>query len=192
MCTCEQLCESVTDAMAKLRCLSCQAPGNNNECVLYGTSQKIIMNSKLSSHSSVGLNSSMLWIIGGKGTEFVTTEMAVNGPTLPEPVYWHCSVLFPGNGNVYLIGGYHGDFGTLVGCFKNKLKSEGECINCIWVGLVLHYRRAPSLTYNNRPWHVELLVKFLAIKELEAFINRSIARITVIHALIINDLLYQA
>ena len=64
------------------------------------------MNSKQSHHSSVGLNSSMLWIMGGgMGTEFVTTEMAVNGPTLPEPVYWHCSVLFPGNGNVYLIGG---------------------------------------------------------------------------------------
>ena len=31
--------------------------------------------------------------------------MAVNGPPLPEPVYHHCSVLFPGNGNVYLIGG---------------------------------------------------------------------------------------
>ena len=95
----------------------------NNECVLYGTSQKIMMNSKWSHRSTVGLNSSMLWIMGGKGTEFVTTEMAVNGPTLPEPVYWHCSVLFPGNGNVYLIGGYTdgggGDLGTLVGCFKS-------------------------------------------------------------------------
>ena len=96
----------------------------NNECVLYGTSQKIMMNYKRSHHSSVGLNSSMLWIMGGNGSEFVTTEMAVNGPTLPEPVYWHCSVLFPENGNVYLIGGTtDSDLGTLVGCFKNKLKN---------------------------------------------------------------------
>ena len=36
----------------------------------------------------------------------------------------------------------------MVGCFKNKLKSEGECVCCLWVGLVLHYRRALSLTYN--------------------------------------------
>ena len=121
----------------------------NNECVLYGTSQKIMMNYKRSHHSSVGLNSSMLWIMGGNGSEFVTTEMAVNGPTLPEPVYWHCSVLFPENGNVYLIGGTtDSDLGTLVGCFKNKLKREGGCVNCIWVGIILHYRRAPSLTYN--------------------------------------------
>ena len=119
----------------------------SNECLLYGTSQKVMMKYKRIGHSSVGLNSSMLWIMGGKGTEFVTTEMAVNGPTLPEPVYWHCSVLFPGNGNVYLIGGYTdgggGDLGTLVGCFKSKLKSEGGCVNCIWLGIILHYRRAP-------------------------------------------------
>ena len=38
--------------------------------------------------------------------------------------------------------------GMMVGCFKNKLKSEGECVYCMWVGLVLHYRRALSLTYN--------------------------------------------
>ena len=36
----------------------------------------------------------------------------------------------------------------MVGWFKNKLKSEGECVYCMWVGLVLHYRRALSLTYN--------------------------------------------
>ena len=130
-----------------------------NTCLLYGTSQKIMLNSYRQQHSSVGLNNSMLWIMGGydgfrsryiNSTEFVTTEGAVNGPPLPEPVYHHCSVLFPGNGNVYLIGGTtDSDLGTLVGCFKNKLKSEGECINCIWVGLVLHYRRVPSsLTYN--------------------------------------------
>ena len=129
-----------------------------NKCLLYGTSQKIMMNFKRYHHSSVGLNNSMLWIMGGlddfgqpiDSTEFVTTEGAVNGPKLPEPIHGHCSVLFPGNGNVYLIGGTNdSDLGTLVGCFKNKLKSEGECINCIWVGLVLHYRRVPSsLTYN--------------------------------------------
>ena len=127
----------------------------SNECLLYGTSQKVMMNSKRIGHSSVGLNSSMLWITGGKGlrtSEFVTTERAVNGPTIPEHLYFHCSVLFPGNGNVYLIGGTtDSDLGTLVGCFKNKLKSEGGCVNCIWVGIILHYRRAPSLTYNASP-----------------------------------------
>ena len=83
------------------------------ECLLYGTSQKITMNSKRRYSSSVGLNNSMFWITGGRdkvntfdSTEFVTREGAVNGPPLPEPVYYHCSVLFPGNGNVYVIGGY--------------------------------------------------------------------------------------
>ena len=87
------------------------------ECLLLGTSKGMAMNSERLSPSSIGLNSSMLWIMGGtkccnsithnalpiSSTEFVTTERAVNGPTLPEPVSQHCSVLFPGNGNVYLI-----------------------------------------------------------------------------------------
>ena len=78
------------------------------------------MNSYRTSHSSVGLNNSMLWIMGGysattggyanflnmNATEFVTIEGAVNGPTLPTVgLYDHCAVHFPGNGNVYLIGG---------------------------------------------------------------------------------------
>ena len=92
-----------------------------NECLLYGTSQVITLNSVRGFHSSIMLNDSMLWIMGGKlygyngyhvldSTEFVTTEMAVNGPTLPEPVYYHCAVKLPGNGFVYLTGGistYH-------------------------------------------------------------------------------------
>ena len=41
-------------------------------------------------------------------TEFVTKEGAVKGPMLPEPVFCHCSVHFPGNGNVYVISGIHG------------------------------------------------------------------------------------
>ena len=72
----------------------------------------------------------MLWIMGGKlygyngyhvldSTEFVTTEMAVNGPTLPEPVYAHCSVHFPGNGNVYVISGIHGSLPNTK--FSNKV-----------------------------------------------------------------------
>ena len=91
-----------------------------NDCLLLGTSKGMAMNSERLSPSSIGLNSSMLWIMGGtkccnsithnalpiSSTEFVTTEGAVNGPPLHELVSSHCSVLFPGNGNVYVIGGY--------------------------------------------------------------------------------------
>ena len=88
-------------------------PNYLDECLLLGTSQVITMNSQRMGHSSVGLNnSSMFWIIGGSdenhlldSTEYVTTEGAVNGPTLPEPLYKHCSVHFTGNGIVYLISG---------------------------------------------------------------------------------------
>ena len=82
------------------------------------------MNSKRSCHSSVGLNSSMLWITGGKGlrtSEFVTTERAVNGPTIPEHLYFHCSVLFPGNGNVYLIGGGNNNNQSPINTLTNKV-----------------------------------------------------------------------
>ena len=85
----------------------------SHECLLYGTSQMITMNSDRKFSSSVGLSNSMLWIMGGElrnhmnldTTEFVTIEGSVNGPQLPEPVSAHCSVHFPGNGNVYVIGG---------------------------------------------------------------------------------------
>ena len=88
-------------------------PNYLDECLLFGTSQVITMNSQRMGHSSVGLNnSSMFWIIGGRdenhildSTEYVTTEGAVNGPTLPEPLEDHCSVHFTGNGLVYLISG---------------------------------------------------------------------------------------
>ena len=104
-----------------------------NKCLLYGTSQTITMTSQHSYHSSVGLNNKMLWIMGGQGnmgsamggwkvldsTEFVTIEGAVNGPMLPEPVMCHCSVLFPGNGNVYVISGIHGSLPNTK--FSNKV-----------------------------------------------------------------------
>ena len=91
----------------------------SNKCLLYGTSQKINLNFKRSIHSSVSLNNSMLWVMGGfiynpssqyvhvtSSTEFVTREGAVNGPTLMMGAnVGHCPVLFPGNGNVYFIGG---------------------------------------------------------------------------------------
>ena len=93
----------------------------SNKCLLYGTSQKINLNFKRSIHSSVSLNNSMLWVMGGfiynplsqygrvhvtSSTEFVTREGAVNGPTLMMGAnVGHCPVLFPGNSNVYLIGG---------------------------------------------------------------------------------------
>ena len=57
------------------------------------------------------LLNSMIWIMGGynehgklNSTEFVSTkDGAVNGPTLPEGVMSHCSVIL--NENIYLIGG---------------------------------------------------------------------------------------
>ena len=63
-------------------------------------------------HSSVALNDSMIWILGGMdregkldSTEFITTDGAVNGPTLPEAVMYQCTVKYLDNGFVYLIGG---------------------------------------------------------------------------------------
>ena len=65
----------------------CGGTKGTDYCLLYGTSQKIIMNSKRYHHSSIGLNNSMLWITGGRtvqhsisinSTEFVTTEGAVS------------------------------------------------------------------------------------------------------------------
>ena len=83
-----------------------------NECLLHGTSQLITMNSKRRHHSSVALNSSMLMLLGGRdgnnylaSTELITIDGTVNGPTLPEAVRGSCTVKFPDNGLVYLIGG---------------------------------------------------------------------------------------
>ena len=99
----------------------------SHECLLYGTSQMITMNSDRKFSSSVGLSNSMLWIMGGElrnhmsldTTEFVTVEGSVNGPQLPEPVSAHCSVHFPGNGNVYVISGIHGSLPNTK--FSNKV-----------------------------------------------------------------------
>ena len=81
-----------------------------DECLLYGTNNVITMNSKRWSHSSVALSNDRIWMLGGDGengrldsTEFITTDGAVNGPTLPEEVYGHCSIKF--NDLIYLIGG---------------------------------------------------------------------------------------
>lgn len=81
-------------------------------CLLYGTSQMITMISKRDYHSSVALNSSMIWMLGGwngnrlDSTEFITTYGAVNGPTLPEAAFSSCAVKFIETGNVYLVGGH--------------------------------------------------------------------------------------
>ena len=90
-----------------------------NECLLYGTTQVITMNSKRYSSSSVTLNTSMLWIMGGycdgrgcdgnnvfDSTELITTDGSVIGPTLPESVHSSCAVKFTETGNIYLIGGW--------------------------------------------------------------------------------------
>jgi len=92
------------------------------ECLFYGTPRVMAMNSKRRFHSSVTLNTSMLWILGGYGynadnilmdsgylasTEYITTNGAVKGPPLPEAVYGACAVKFIENGYVYLIGGHN-------------------------------------------------------------------------------------
>ena len=81
---------------------------SSDECLLYGTNHVITMNSKRWSHSSVALSDERIWIMGGWGnggsTEFVSKDGAVNGPTLPEAVSYHCSVKF--NDLIYLVGGY--------------------------------------------------------------------------------------
>ena len=70
------------------------------------------MNAKQEYASSVALSKSKLWIMGGsngfhmKTTEFITTDGAVNGPTLPEAVDRSCAVKFPNSGDVYFIGGW--------------------------------------------------------------------------------------
>ena len=82
-----------------------------DECLLYGTNNKITMNSKRQAHSSVALSDERIWILGGfnsydgvlDSTEFVTKEGAVNNSTLPEAVQGHCSVKC--NNLIYLIGG---------------------------------------------------------------------------------------
>ena len=79
------------------------------ECLVFGTSKVITMNNKRIFSSSVALNTSMLWIMGGydgnylDSTEFVTTDGAVNGPKLPEPIRGSCAVIF--RGDTYLVGG---------------------------------------------------------------------------------------
>ena len=86
-----------------------------NECLLYGTSQVITMNSRRSYFASVALNKSMLWMMGGwdgnnryDSTEFITTDGSINGPTLPEAIYNTCAVKFTETGSVYLVGGNNG------------------------------------------------------------------------------------
>ena len=86
----------------------------NDECLLYGTQQVISMTSKNYQHTSVGLNSSMIWILGGywggsdvlDTTEFITVNGAVNGPKLPQALTFSCAVKFPDNDWVYLTGGH--------------------------------------------------------------------------------------
>ena len=83
-----------------------------NDCLLYGTSQKIIMNSERYMPFSVAINPNKIWILGGDTTansassEFITLNGAENGPTLPEAVSGACAVEFPETGDIYLIGGH--------------------------------------------------------------------------------------
>ena len=70
------------------------------------------MNSERYVPSSVALSNERIWILGGKdenwnrldSTEFITIDGSVNGPTLPEAVFGHCSVKL--NNLIYLVGGY--------------------------------------------------------------------------------------
>ena len=106
------------------------ASGSGNiydECLLYGTQQVITMNNKNYQMASVGLNSSLIWNLGGylggsyvlDTTEFITINGAVNGPTLPEALFWSCAVKFPDNGWIYLTGGH-----TANGVTKNVWMSN--------------------------------------------------------------------
>ena len=76
------------------------------------------MNSKRRYTTSVALSDERIWILGGEyeneldSTEFITKDGAVNGPTLPEAVGYHCSVKL--NDLIYLISGY-----TSTGATKN-------------------------------------------------------------------------
>ena len=86
----------------------------SDECILYGTTQVVNMNSINNYHVSVGLNSSMIWILGGywggsdvlDTTEFITVNGAINGPKLPQALTFSCAVKFPDNDWVYLTGGH--------------------------------------------------------------------------------------
>ena len=84
---------------------------NLNECLFYGTNQVITMNYERNRPSSVAITDSMFWITGGHNgntldpTEFISSDGAILGPTLPEAISDHCTVRFNDNGFIYLIGG---------------------------------------------------------------------------------------
>ena len=93
---------------------STSASETGRKCLLYGTSQMITMNIDREFYSSVMLNNSMIWLIGGSSwtawglldsTEFVTKDGAVSGPILPEISKAACAIKFDSNGYVYLISG---------------------------------------------------------------------------------------
>ena len=93
---------------------SANGTGTGRECLLYGTSQMITMNIDREFYSSVMLDNSMIWLIGGHSwtawglldsTEFVTKDGAVSGPILPETSFAACAIKFDSNGYVYLISG---------------------------------------------------------------------------------------
>ena len=84
------------------------------KCLLYGKSQTITMDSKRYYPSSVALNNSMIWILGGyngarlSSTEFISIKNgAVIGPSLPEALDGSCAVKFDKSEYVYLVGGYN-------------------------------------------------------------------------------------
>ena len=86
--------------------------GFRNDCLLYGTSKVITMNTKRFESSSVTINSTMIWVLGGlnsgnelDSSEFITEYGTKNGPSLPEAVRSSCAVKFIETGDVYLVGG---------------------------------------------------------------------------------------
>ena len=83
-----------------------------NECILFGTSHVITMNSKRYYPTSVAINTNKIFILGGKNengylksTEYVTLDGTEVGPTLPEGFFGSCAVKFHETGDIYLIGG---------------------------------------------------------------------------------------
>ena len=79
-------------------------------CLIFGQPQTITMTEPRYFAASVVLNTTTMWVMGGYGngylssTEFITTEKAVSGPSLPHAVNAHCAVKF-NESQIYVIGG---------------------------------------------------------------------------------------
>ena len=100
--------------------LNANPPFVYDNCRILGDDRKIQMNTTRFYLSSVQLNQSTLWLIGGiekhgslivlKSTEFVDliNEKAIEGPDLEFGVGKHCSVMYNSTA-IYVMGGLQSD-----------------------------------------------------------------------------------